>query len=291
MLATHPVGEFGRQIRARSLELRGVPADVASDPVQPIVADYSLCAFLDLPGSSIRVNESMLAAWDVDLPTVIRAAMNNRTEDTGDIYPAESAVVVTGVHFSAAVLLSPVSLSRISGAGTPVIIVPEVGTVVVAWAEYPASLASAARLAESIQANSQQLVSATALVRKGNSWTPFTWPNFVTREVGNLQRRFGTRIYADARPLTQQSLALQGRDIYVAECALTQGPDGQAMTVASVSDRPTAVPSVDRLWLVPGGGQPKAVPFQHVAAAGVLEELPIGPVRYDLVTRFPFELL
>ncbi len=290
VLTPWPVGLVPFQIRAQHLALQG--AEAAATSALPVVADYYVGANLDLPAADVPVNASMLDAWNIEMDAVIDAARANRREDEATVRGFGAALVIEGVPFAAAALQNPDALRELAADGTPVIIVPEPGIVVVGYAEDPASLASLALAAEESLAQSGRPVSATPLVRTPQGWAPFEWPQSVAAEAGRLQRRWDNVQYDAARAVVQGTYEAAGRKVFVAEHVLAEDAEGNRITYAALTDTVSLVPRVDFFVLRADDGRMAQVPFVSVEARRDVLVPAQGTVpEYFVVNRFPEELL
>ncbi|GAT74311.1 hypothetical protein MHM582_2816 [Microbacterium sp. HM58-2] len=290
LLTPWPVGLIPFQIRAQHLALQGA-ADAATSAL-PVVADYYVGASLDLPSADVPVNGSMLDAWGVEIDAVVEAARVNRAADEAEVRSYGSALVIEGVPFAASVLLNPGALSQLVADGTPVIIVPEPGIVVVGYAEDAVSLASLAGAAEESLSKSGRPVSATPLVRTADGWAPFTWPEGVASEAGRLRRRWDNVQYAAARSVVQAGYEAGGRRVFVADHALAEDAEGNRITYAALTGPLMLVPRADYYVLQADDGRMAQVPFASVEARQDVLVPAQGVVpEYFVVNRFPDELI
>lgn len=290
LLTLWPVGLVPFQIRGQQLALQDAAA--AASAAIPVVADYYLGASLDLPAADVPVSESMLDAWGVEMDEVVDAAAANRAGDEATVDQYGAALVVSGVSFAAAVLRRPAALSGLMTAADPVVIVPEPGLVVVGSAGNAASLASAALAAEESLARTDRPVSVTPLVRSGDGWEPFVWPDEVALEARRLRQRWDNVQYAAARPTLQATYQANGQNAFVAEHALAEDADGNRITYATLQELRSVIPRTDLLVVQGDDGRIAQVTFAAVAAlGGVLLPAPGTVPEYFAVTRFPRELL
>lgn len=290
LLTPWPIGLIPFQIRSQQLALQGADAAVAS--ALPIIADYYVGAILDLPQADVPVNGSMLSAWNVDIDVVVDRAQANRAQTEASVELAGAAIVVTGAPFAAAALRDPAVLGSLAQGRTPVIVVPEPGRLVLGFAEDAASLEMVAVVAEKVLAETAQSVSVTPLVSRGGHWHVFSWPEALEVPVARLERRWSNVQYAAAKPVVQASYQAKGRDVFVAEHALAENPEGQRITYAALSDMLSVVPRVDFLLLRADDGRMAQVPFAVVQARGdVLVPVDGAVPEYFVVNRFPAELL
>lgn len=290
-LVASPVGLVPFQIRGQSLALRGAESDL--EAAAPVTADYFLGAALELPGEDVPVTAATLASWRVELSAVIAAAISAHADDIEEVTPAGAATVIRGRAFAAAVLHDARALApHVADGGTPVIIVPDVGTVVLGRAGDEASLSALATAAEQVLAESARAVSATPLVATADGWALFTWPDGIAEDVRRLQRRWDSIQYRAARPVLQETYRRAGKDVFVPECVLATDPSGRIVTYAALLDGRTVTPRADLLVLNDGSGGIRPVPFDEIAALdGVLVPAPGAVPEHFLVTRFPAELL
>lgn len=290
LLTARPVGLVPFQIRGQVLALQGAEAGI--DAAVPVVADYFVGAVLDLPSADVPVTVRMLDDWGVDMEAVVAEAARNRAQVEASVDAFEEALVISGVSFAAAALRDPGAVSRFREGATPVIVVPDAGTVVLGFAEDPGSLVSAARAVERVLAQSSHTVSVTALVRSENGWVPFEWPEAVSAEVSRLGKRWDSVQYGAARTVVQESYAAAGSDVFVAELVLAADATGEYVTYASVTEGAVSVvPRAQFLVLNAADGRIGQVPFGRVLDAGVLAPAPGTVPDYFSVTRFPAELL
>ncbi|MFT4220231.1 MAG: hypothetical protein QM611_06910 [Microbacterium sp.] len=290
LLAARPLGLVPFQIRAQQLALQG--AQGALDAAVPVVADYYVGAFLDLPTADVPVSTSMLGEWGVSMDVVVDLASNLRAQDDAPLDQVGDALVVASVAFAAAALRDPAAVSRL-GEGTPVIVVPDAGHVLVGFAEDVASLSSVASVAEQVIAQTDRPVSVTPLVRSGSGWAEFEWPDAVGAEVGRMRRRWDAIEYTAAQKVLHDTYAAAGDDVLVATLTLADNPAGERITYTTLSEGVrTLIPRADLVVLGAADGRMQHVPFAAVAALDGVLVPSVGTVPdYFLAERFPAELL
>lgn len=290
LLTARPVGLVPFQIKGQQLALQGAESGI--DAAVPAVGDCYIGAILDLPTADVPVTGSMLDSWGVEMSAVVAAAARNRSDVEASVDAFEEALVISGVPFAAAALRDPAAVGGFRPDATPVILVPDPGVVVLGFVEQPESLVSLARAGELALANATRTVSATPLVRSGDSWAPFDWPEAARAEADRLRKRWDSVQYGAARDVVQATYAAAGSDVFVAELALATDASGEYVTYATVVEGvASVVPRAQFLVLTAEDGRSAHVPFDAVADAGVLVPAAGTVPEYFSVERFPAELI
>jgi len=277
-------GAVAVSLQQRTLAAQGA-FDAAEETV-PVVVDYALGAVLDLPDADVPVSASLLSRWGVGFEAVLAVAEERRAQLEASIDRVGTAHVISGVPFAAAVLRDPAAVQQLRPGGTPVIVIPDAGTVVLGFAEEPESLQWVAKAAEHVLAGSSRWVSAEPLVRAGGAWEPFVWPAEAAADVARLNRRRDSVQYGAARQALQPAFEDEG--VAVAELVLAEREGAYSTYATLVEGVESVVPRVDELVLASADGRVTRVPFDEVAAVpGLLEPVEGVTPAYSRVRAFP----
>ena len=291
ILTARPVGRTPLGIRALRLSLAGAVS--ALDATVAVAEDTLVGLFLDLPDADVAVSETMLRGWGVSLEQALQTTLQQHGGDSPRIQPIEGAFLIQDRSFAAYLLQHPAVAARLVGGRVPVIVVPTQGALVLAPADDAAAVLVAARVADRVLQQDDQLVSATPLAHIAGRWVSFEWPAAASSTAATLRRRFASKAYGAQRPLLKTHFDRTHQDVFVTEAMFVGRPDGTTQLVTSLTENTASVlPWVDTVALVRMSDSAVTyVPMmQLMQMPGLLTRMPdLEPAVY-YPTRFPAEL-
>jgi hypothetical protein len=250
----------------------------------PLVPGLVLMAVEDLPNSFRYVMRNDAERWGVAAEQVLAdARANAQSLQTSFAFREGGTYLLSeGDAYAATRLLVPQPFRELGLKGSPVVIVPDRHTLVVAGSEDETGLAELGKASETCIQNGQRLLSAIPLVLGDQGWQEFTPPAAVAQAFGNARRLMAANFWADFKEALDSALQARSEDIFVAKCSVLENRQtGAYETMAVLSkDVDTIFPAVDCLMFFEVEGKPvrraqwSAVRRAMDAQMGSLEGLP-----------------
>lgn len=292
LLVARPVGLVPLAVRRLTLALQD--AESALDAVNPIIADYGIGVYLDLPEANIPVTDGLLRDWGTPLAGAIdlallngRAALSQASRQDRD-----GAVHLTSDFLGAAILSSSETIRGLIE-GPMLVIMPTASDVLVAPIDDPVAVEAVVRLSDDLVAASERTVSVTPLtVTPDGAWAPADWPSATAKTAGLLHRRWLSIQYARQRDPLRRTYEDQFEFLPVSSMTVAQRPDGWTITRSNLTSTvPTLMPWSDEAVIVDDSGRTVVAPMTQLAAMpGTLVREPDVEPPIMRALRFPAEL-
>ena len=240
--------------RLEALVKGNTPLDI---PYRTLGDDHALCLVYDLPQSMLMVQERHLTTWDVHFNEALVMALENLKAMSPPAWTHPVPGVLASAwhdHYDASRLpILPELIDLDDLAGSPVVMIPNRDTLLMAGSADEAGLKSLARLANEALSRPRPM-HGQPLTLMGDRWIPYT-PD-ADHPCASIFNQFHARAkahhYQAQANLLNQVYHDRGDDSHLAGYFLHEPPEAWSSLsyCVWVEGSPTLLPETDRVYFV-----------------------------------------